>query len=130
MAKKITALAGYTAVDKKDIQEIDYVDKLTDEERHWLYRFLDNEKKAIFYGDGKDLIADKSEQKRLAREKKRRQIDFYGQCNVIDDSQSQPTLQPRTPKKCQPKPAPALPVRHYTPEELEAFKNTYKPGKK
>lgn len=130
MAKKITALAGYTAVDKKDIQEIDYVDKLTEEERHWLYRFLDNERKAIFYGDGKDLVADKNEQKRLAREKKRRQIDFYGQCNVIDDSQSQPTLQPRTPKKCQAKTAPALPVKQYTPEELEAFKKSYKPGKK
>lgn len=128
--RKVRQLAGFISQDKKELSEIDYLDQLSEEERHWFYRQIDNDYKAAFYRDGKDLVTDRSEQKRLAREKKRRQIDFYGQCNVIDDSQSQPTLSPRTPKKCQPKPAPGLPVKVYTAEELEAFKKTYKPGKK
>lgn len=74
--KKIKNLGGYIHVDRQQLEEIDYIDKLSTEEREWLNKFTDETYNGVFKNDGTDLITKKSERRKIWREKAKRQNDF------------------------------------------------------
>lgn len=74
--KKIKNLGGYISVDRKTLEEIDYVDKLNESEKLWLNTFCDNEYNARYFKNGTDVIKDREQQKRCNRDKQKRLVDF------------------------------------------------------
>lgn len=91
-SKRPSNLGGFIQIDKETLSEIDYLHKLTPEDRFWYERFLDNEYNARIHKDGKDIVTDREEQKAANRHKQRRLGDMRNQCFVLDDSNNNPVL--------------------------------------
>lgn len=91
-SKRPSNLGGFIQIDKETLGEIDYLDKLSPEDRFWYERFLDNEYNARIHNDGKDVVTDKEEQKAGNRHKQRRLYDLRNQCFLLDDSSGVPIL--------------------------------------
>lgn len=118
---------GFISVDFETACEIDYLSKLTKEERQWYERFLENEMNAHYHKDGKDVIKPGSEDaKRTNRDKQRRIKDLYNSCY----QQSLPSDQtlfipkenkPRTTKLNKPLRKPVSPKNFKTTETIEEY---------
>lgn len=74
---KRTLNIGYAiSVDRRDLKEIDYLEKLSNNDFEWLSRFCDNYYSARFLNDQKDVIQDQDEKKERNRTKHRRLWDM------------------------------------------------------
>lgn len=82
--RKTPATRGFIQIDKKTLSEIDYMDKLSPEERAWYQRFLENEYNAEFQKDGNDVLTDSQERKNAQNNKYHRMVDFTNQLNAED----------------------------------------------
>jgi len=74
--KKPRNLGGYIHVDRKTLEEIDYLDKLSPSELEWYNKFIDETYNGVFKNDGTDLIIEKSERRKIWREKKLREYSI------------------------------------------------------
>lgn len=64
-------------VRKELLNDIDYVDKLSEEEKDWLNRFLQETVVANFHHGGETIIDDKEERRKIYRENNKRNVDVY-----------------------------------------------------
>ena len=97
--KKIKNLGGYIYIDRNELKEIDYIEKLSPEDQEWFNRFLDNEYNGRFHNDGKDIITDENEKRKANTYKQRRRNDFYNALYSCDSKDGAPILTPRNKKK-------------------------------
>lgn len=116
-AKRPSNLGGFIQVDKETLNEIDYLDKLSPQDRAWYERFLDNEYNARFHKDGKDVVMQKTKEGRAANAyKQRRLYDFTNKLFKYSDPLN-PGIQLLVPKPKLPptkrikKPTYKLPLR-------------------
>jgi hypothetical protein len=75
--KHVKNLGGYTKIDRDQLKDIDYMDRLTEEDSVWYNRFLDNEYNARTFKDGKDVINDPETLRFNNKMKARRRNDLY-----------------------------------------------------
>ncbi len=125
-------LGGFIQVDREVLSEIDYLDKLTPEEREWYERFLDNEYNYRFHKDGQDVITSDEDRKAAGRHKYDRENDFTNKMYSSDaegtGSYGGQILTPKPKLKKQlrkPRPKKQKPLNNINPnpptETLEEF---------
>jgi hypothetical protein len=115
--KKFKKLGGFIARDRTELNEIDYLEKLTPEEFAWYERFVSEEYNAEFSPERKSEIPIEQRRK-IAAEKARRMRSMENQTVSFDsehlappDSYGTSTLSPKTSTKKYPKKAPKAPAK-------------------
>lgn len=118
---------GFIGVDFQTASEIDYLSKLTKEQREFYERFLENDLNAMYHKDGKDVIQPGTEEARRSnRDKQRRLKDIYNNTYEKELPNGSKILIPkdktkREPKKRFPKSKVTKPLQFKTTETIEEF---------
>jgi len=74
--QKFPALnVAYQVANRRELLDMDYIDKLNDKEKEWLDRFLQETVITNFNHGGKNLIKDKETRRELYRDNNRRNSD-------------------------------------------------------
>lgn len=82
---------------RREYLDIDYLDQLSDEEKEWLNKFMDESLNASFKNDGRDKIQDKDSKRKVYSENNARNRDLYSIAkasglvsDAIDDNRPHP----------------------------------------